>query len=133
MLAYPGTGRPLRRGSRELGIQLGPTLKIRQPEDLDGALALAVKEGAGGVLVLASPFFSSQGQRIVTLAANVRLPAIYEHRGFVEAGGLMSYGPDHRDIFRLVAVYVDKILRGAKPEDLPVEQPSELELAPIRE
>jgi putative tryptophan/tyrosine transport system substrate-binding protein len=124
----PGNWRAIEAASRQLGIRLGPTLEIRKSEELDGAFALAVKEGAGGVLVLASPFFSSQGSRIVTLAANARLPAIYEHRGFVEAGGLMSYGPDHRDIFRLVAGYVDKILRGAKPEDLPVEQPTRLEL-----
>lgn len=109
-------------------IQLAPTLKIRKLEELDGAFALAVRERADGVLVLASAFFSSQGQRIARLAASSRLPAIYEHRGFVEAGGLMSYGPDHRDIFGLVAVYVDKILRGAKPGDLPVEQPTKFEL-----
>ena len=80
------------------------------------------------MLVQASPFFSAQSQRSASLAANARLPAIYEHRGFVEAGGLMSYGPDHREIFRLVAVYVDKILRGAKPADLPAERPNTLEL-----
>jgi ABC-type uncharacterized transport system substrate-binding protein len=114
--------------SRQLGIQLVPTLKIHKPEDLDGAFARAVGERADGVLVLASPFFSSQNQRIASLAANSRLPAIYEHRGFVEAGGLISYGPDHRDIFRLVALYVDRILRGAKPADLPVEQPTKFEL-----
>jgi putative tryptophan/tyrosine transport system substrate-binding protein len=114
--------------SREVGVQLTPTIEIRKPEELDTAFPLAVRERAGGVLVLASPFFSSQSERIVTLAANARLPAIYEHRGFVEAGGLMSYGPDHRAIFRLVAEYVDKILRGAKPGDLPIEQPTGLEL-----
>jgi putative tryptophan/tyrosine transport system substrate-binding protein len=114
--------------SRQEGIQMTPTLKIRKPEELDGAFALAVKERAGGVLVLASPFFSAQGQRIVRLADAARLPAIYEHRGFVEAGGLVSYGPDHRDMFRLVAQYVDKILRGANPAELPIEQPTKFEL-----
>ena len=101
--------------SREVGVEPAPTIEIRKPQDLDTAFALAARERAGGVLVLASPFFSSQSQRIVTLAAKARLPATYEHRGFVEAGGLMSYGPDHRAIFRLVAEYVDKILRGTKP------------------
>jgi putative ABC transport system substrate-binding protein len=65
---------------------------------------------------------------MVTLAATARIPAIYEHRGFAEAGGLMSYGPNHQAIFRLLAEYVDKILRGANPGDLPVEQPTGVEL-----
>jgi putative ABC transport system substrate-binding protein len=122
-----GNWQAIEVASRQMGIQPAPMLEIRKPEELDGAFALAVRERAGGVLVLASPFFSSQRQRIASLAANTRLPAIYEHRGFVEAGGLMSYGPDHRDVFRLVALYVDKILRGAKPGDLPVEQPTKFE------
>jgi len=123
-----GNWQAVEAASRQLGIRLVPTLEIRKSEELDAAFARAVRERAGGVLVLASPFFSSQGQRIASLAANARLPAIYEHRGFVEAGGLMSYGPDHRAIFSLVADYVDKILRGAQPADLPVEQPTKFEL-----
>ena len=123
-----GNWQAIEAASRQVGIKLAPPIEIRKPEELDGAFALAVRERAGGVLVLASPFFSSQSQRIASLAANTWLPAIYEHRGFVEDGGLMSYGPDHRDMFRLVALYVDKILRGAKPTDLPVEQPTRLEL-----
>jgi putative tryptophan/tyrosine transport system substrate-binding protein len=102
-----GNWQAVEAASRQLGIRLVPTLEIRKSEELDAAFARAVRERAGGVLVLASPFFSSQGQRIASLAANARLPAIYEHRGFVEAGGLMSYGPDHRAIFSLVADYVD--------------------------
>jgi putative ABC transport system substrate-binding protein len=101
---------------------------VRKPDDLDDAFALAVKGRAGGVLVLASAFFSSQAPRIVSLAARTRLPAIYEHQGFVELGGLLSYGPSPRDMFRLIASYVDKILKGGKPADLPVEQPTKLEL-----
>jgi putative ABC transport system substrate-binding protein len=116
-------------GSRQLGIQLTPARGVRKPDDLDGAFALAVKERAGGVLVLASTHFSSQAPRIVSLAAKTRLPAIYDHQGFVEAGGLMSYGPSHRDTFRRIAGYVDRILKGAKPPDLPVEQPTKFELA----
>jgi len=123
-----GNWQAVEAASRQLGIRLVPTLEIRKSEELDAAFARAVRERAGGVLVLASPFFSSQGQRIASLAANARLPAIYEHRGFVEAGGLMSYGPDHRATFSLVADYVDKILRGAQPADLPVEQPTKFEL-----
>src|SRR5215813_3051397 len=123
-LAWPA----IEAASRQFGIQPVPVLEIRKPEELDGAFALAVGERAGGVLVWGSPFFSSQVQRMSSLAASARLPAIYEHRGFVEAGGLMSYGPDHRDMFRLVALYVDKILRGANPADLPIEQPTKFEL-----
>jgi len=104
------------------------TVQVRKSDELDSAFDVAVAQRAGGVLVVASPFFSSRGQQIATLATKTRLPAIYEHRGFVEAGGLMSYGPDHRDIFGLVALFVDKILRGAKPGDLPVEQPTKFEL-----
>ena len=115
--------------SRQLGIQLTPAQGVRKPDDLDGAFALVVKERAGGVLVLASPHFFSQAPRIVSLAAKTRLPAIYEHQGFVEAGGLMSYGPSHPDTFRRLAGYVDRILKGAKPADLPVEQPTKFELA----
>jgi putative ABC transport system substrate-binding protein len=115
--------------ARQLGIQLTPARGVRKPDDLDGVFALAVKERAGGVLVLASPHFASQAPRIVSLAAKTRFPAIYDHQGFVDAGGLMSYGPSHRDTFRRIAGYVDRILKGAKPADLPVEQPTKLELA----
>jgi putative tryptophan/tyrosine transport system substrate-binding protein len=114
---------------RQLGIQLIPARGVGKTDDLDGAFALAIRERAGGVLVLPSALFSSQTQRIVSLAAQAHLPTIYEHRDFVEPGGLMSYGPSHRDMFRRIAVYVDKILRGTKPADLPVEQPTKLELA----
>jgi putative tryptophan/tyrosine transport system substrate-binding protein len=123
-----GNWQAIEAAAREVGVQLAPTIEIRTPTELDGAFTRAVQERAGGVLVLASPFFSSRNRQLVAQAAATRLPAIYEHRGFVEAGGLMSYGPDHRAIFRLVAEYVDRILRGAKPGDLPVEQPTGLEL-----
>ena len=123
-----GNWQAIEAASRQLGIHVGHMLEIHKPEELDDAFARAVRERAGGLLVLASQFFSSQGQRIASLAANTHLPAIYEHRGFVEAGGLMSYGPHHGAIFRLVALYVDRVLRGAKPGDLPVEQPTKFEL-----
>ena len=123
-----GNWQAIEVASRVVGIQAIPTIQVRKPEDLDAAFDLAVRQRAGGVLVLASPFFSSHGRRLARLAAQTRLPAIYEHRGFAEAGGLMSYGPDHRYIFGLVASYLDKILRGARPAELPVEQPTTFEL-----
>jgi ABC-type uncharacterized transport system, periplasmic component len=124
-----GNWQSIEGAARQLGIQLTPSREVRKPDDLDGAFALAAKDRAGGVLVLASAFFSSQASRIVSLAAKTRLPAIYEHQGFVERGGLMSYGASHRDTFRRIAGYVDRILKGAKPADLPVEQPTKLDLA----
>ena len=87
------------------------------------------KDYAGTALnVLPSGLFYAHRARLVNLAAKNGLPALYEHREFVEAGGLMSYGPDLRDLNRRAATYVDKILKGAKPADLPVEQPTKFEL-----
>jgi putative ABC transport system substrate-binding protein len=78
--------------------------------------------------VLRNPAIFNQLKRIAELAIKSRLPAIYDDREFVEAGGLISYGTDHADLYRRAAVYVDKILKGAKPADLPVEQPTKFEL-----
>jgi putative ABC transport system substrate-binding protein len=86
------------------------------------------RERAGALLVLPDPTLLSHRARLHDLAAKGRLPAIYGVREHAEAGGLMSYGPDLRDNFRRAATYVDKILRGAKPADLPVEQPTTFEL-----
>jgi putative ABC transport system substrate-binding protein len=127
-LRLAGNREAIEVAARQLGMQLKPMLEVRTTEGLTGAFAQAVKEGAGGILVLPSSFFTTRIQRIVTLAARHRLPALYEHRAFVEAGGLMSYGPNRGDMFRRLAVYVDKILRGAKPADLPIEQPTKVEL-----
>jgi ABC-type uncharacterized transport system substrate-binding protein len=113
--------------SRQLGIAL-MLLSVHKTDGLDGAFGRAVKNRAGGVLVLPSAVFASEIPQIVALAAQDRLPTMYEHRAFVEAGGLMSYGPDHGDMSRRLAVYVDKILKGAKPADLPIEQPTQIEL-----
>ena len=101
---------------------------MRKADELDGTFARAVRERAGGILVLPSAFFAARITPIVGLAARSRLPAIYEHRDFVEPGSPMSYGPSHRDMFRRVAEYVDRILKGTKPADLPVEQPTKFEL-----
>ena len=122
-----GNRAAIEAATRQLRIAL-TTLSVRKTDDLDDAFGLTVKERAGGILVLPSAVFASQIPHLVTLAARNRLPAMYEHRGFIDGGGLMSYGPDHSEMFRRLAGYVDKILKGAKPAELPIEQPTKLEL-----
>ena len=107
--------------ARQLGIQLGQRLDVRTIDDVDGAFAAASKAGAGAMLTPSSSFLHAHKERVVNAAARSRLPTIYEHGDFVEAGGLMSYGPDVRGAYRGAAVYVDKVLKGAKPANLPVE------------
>jgi putative ABC transport system substrate-binding protein len=86
------------------------------------------KERAEALLVLPSPMLFGEHRRIVEFAAKSRLPAMYAAKEFVDAGGLMTYGANLADVFRRAAIYVDKILKGAKPADLPVEQPTKFEL-----
>ncbi len=112
---------------RTLGVRL-QFLEVRGPADLDQAFAEIARRRAGALTVLGSAMFFSERRRLVDLVARNRLPAVYPQREFVEAGGLMSYGPDLADLFRHAATYVDKILKGAKPGDLPVEQPTKFEL-----
>ena len=102
-------------------------LDVRGPKDIETAFQEARKGRAEAVLVLQSPVFNSQRKQIVDLAIKSRLPAIYASREFVEDGGLMSYGTSYNDLFRRAATFVDKILKGAKPADLPVEQPTKFE------
>ena len=110
-----------------LGIKL-QSLEVRGPNpDLDGAFRTATRERAGALNILTGPVFFLHRKRVVDLAAKSRLPAIYAHPEFVEDGGLMFYGPDFVDLFRRAATYVDKILKGRKPADLPVEQPMKFE------
>ena len=104
------------------------TLPVRGPDDFADAFEAAVKSGAGGLITLDDPFTIAHRTRIVNLALKYRLPAVYGVRPFADAGGLMTYGPDRVDQNRRAATYVDKILRGAKPADLPVEQPTKFEL-----
>ena len=113
--------------ARSLGVQL-QFLEARGPNEFDGAFAAMAKERVGALLVLSDGIFSSHGARVADLAAKSRLPAAYAVREIVEAGGLMSYGPSFLDLHRRAATYVDKILKGAKPADLPVEQPTKFEL-----
>jgi len=95
---------------------------------LAGAFGAATRDRAGALIVLPDPMFLTHRTRIADLAAKSRLPAIYYDRDYVEAGGLMSYGANIADMYRRAATYVDKILKGAKPADLPVEQPTKFEL-----
>ena len=99
-------------------------LGVERPEAFVGAFETAAKEGAEGLFVFANQFFARERTRIVELAARYRLPVMYEHRTFVGVGGLLSYGPNLGALYRRAAYYVDRILNGAKPADLPVEQPT---------
>ena len=102
-------------------------LDIRDPKDIETAFRAASKGRAEALLVLASPLFVLQRTQLTDLALKNRLPAIYDRREFVDDGGLMSYGTNFADMSRRAATYVDKILKGAKPADIPVEQPKKFE------
>jgi ABC-type uncharacterized transport system substrate-binding protein len=112
---------------RALGLRL-QFVEARGPADFDRAFSEMTRARAGALTVLPSNMFGSERRRLVELAAKNRLPAVYERREFVDDGGLMSYGTNFADLFRRAATYVDKILKGAKPADLPVEQPTKFEL-----
>jgi putative tryptophan/tyrosine transport system substrate-binding protein len=113
--------------ARSLRLQVRPA-EVRRPEDLEKAFASMAHEHSEALSVVPSNMFRVHRVRIVELAARHRLPASFTDRGFVEAGGLMSYGPDEKALFRQLANYVDRILKGAKPADLPIEQPTKFEL-----
>ena len=125
----PGTAQRLReieRSAEAFKVHL-QYLDIQGPKDIENAFRDARKGRADAVLVLASPILESHRTEVTDLAAKNRLPAIYHATEFVEAGGLMTYGVSITDLFRRAATYVDKILKGAKPADLPVEQPIKFE------
>ena len=113
--------------ARALGVQL-QVVEVRGPTEFDSAFSAMTRDRAGALVVLPDGIFQNERRRIATLAAKSRLPAIYAWREAVDAGGLMAYGASVPDIFRRAAVYVDKILKGTKPADLPVEQPTKFEL-----
>lgn len=113
--------------SRPLKIQLH-VLEIQSVNEFDAAFSAAKKNSAEAINVLASPILFAYRQDLVNLSAIHRLPSMYENKEFVEIGGLMSYGANLDDLYRRSATYVDKILKGAKPADLPVEQPTKFEL-----
>jgi putative tryptophan/tyrosine transport system substrate-binding protein len=130
---------PLNRVFQEISIRqlnaAGETLKIKvQPvpvqvaEDLDAAFATLVKDKPQALIILADRIFLHTRTRLMDFATQNRLPGIYAYRELVEAGGLMSYGPSYENLHRRAAVYVDKILKGAKPAELPIEQPTKFNL-----
>ena len=108
-----------------LGLQL-QVMAVREPGDFERAFT--EMRGTGAVIQLADVLFTSYQRQIVELAARNQLPVVYGTRFFVDAGGLMAYGSDLRDQYRRAATYVEKILKGAKPADLPVQQPVKLDL-----
>jgi len=113
--------------ARELGLRLH-SIEVRSPNNLDKAIEDATKARAGALAIMPDPLFAGNLKRIADLAAKSRLPSIFHLTEFVDSGGLVAYGVDRPDQFRRAATYVDKILKGAKPADLPVEQPIKFEL-----
>jgi putative ABC transport system substrate-binding protein len=121
------TWKEMQSSAKALGLQMF-SMQVSRSEQFDLAFKGAVKAGSGAVVVNLSPFINSHQRRIHQLAAENKLPAIYPRAEFVESGGLMSYGADRNEGFRRAAVMIDKILKGTKPADIPVEQPTKFEL-----
>ena len=117
----------IRSVGQELGVQV-QSLEVRSPNDIDRAFEAATKAQVGALVVAQQAPINNNQKRIVELAAKRRLPAIYSDTPWIHVGGLMSYGPSSADLYRRAAVYVDKILKGTKPADLPVQQPVKYEL-----
>jgi putative ABC transport system substrate-binding protein len=117
----------MRAAAVALGIRLVEIGVAGDPEKLVNAFQTAVRERVNAIITTTGPVIFGQRKSIIVLAANYRLPAMYPQKEFVEDGGLMSYGVDRRDNYRRAAIYADKILKGAKPADLPVEQPTTFE------
>jgi putative tryptophan/tyrosine transport system substrate-binding protein len=113
--------------ARELGLTIQPW-EVRAADDFDRVFAALNKQRPDGLYVMGSPLMAANRKRTIGFALKSRLPSVVGNRAYVDAGGLMSYGADLTDSYRLVAVYVDKILKGSKPADLPVQQPTKFEL-----
>jgi putative tryptophan/tyrosine transport system substrate-binding protein len=112
--------------AKALGLKL-LSLEVRSLDDFEGAFARAKKERAQALITTTGALINTQQRQVLDFAAKNRLPAIYHYSEFVEAGGLMTYGPNNADLFRRAADFVDKILKGTKPADMPVEQPTKFE------
>jgi putative ABC transport system substrate-binding protein len=113
--------------ARTLRVTLDPVVEVRLAEDLTGGLARIAAARPDALIVLADRFLLAHRARIVEFASARRLPGMYPYRGYVDSGGLMSYAPNDIELFRGAASYVDKILKGAKPADLPVQEPPKFE------
>jgi ABC-type uncharacterized transport system substrate-binding protein len=124
--AVPEMGE-VRAAARTLGLEVA-VFEIRRTEDIAPAFEALIKDRSEALYVVGDPLLTTNRIRLNTLALGARLPTSYANRESVEAGGLMSYGPNFPDLFRRAAEYVDKILRGAKPADIPVEQPTKFDL-----
>jgi putative tryptophan/tyrosine transport system substrate-binding protein len=125
--ALPPTAEKLEVTARKLGLTLA-SIEVQRPEDVERALGRVAEEQPGALFVVPIGALAAHMQQVIDFAARHRLPAIYPSRPFVEAGGLMSYGYDRNLLVKRAASYIDRILKGAKPADLPVEQPTKLEL-----
>jgi len=120
----PGT---MEEAARTFGLTLAPA-EVTAPDGFETAFASIRRAHVDAIVLGGGSFFWANQRKIIDLAAKEHLPAIYWDRIFAESGGLMSYGSDYADMYRRAAIYVDKILRGAKPADLPIEQPTKFEL-----
>jgi len=129
--SFPPAGPELKQyegAARSLNVELVPT-EVRSFDDLEPALRAMAERHAGAFVMVPGPvFLSEHSSQMAELLVKARLPSMFPRREFAEAGGLMSYGPSYADMFRRAAAYVDKILKGAKPADIPVEQPTKFEL-----
>ena len=112
----------IRTAAQTLALRV-QSFEVSKPDDIERAFSAIARQGTDALLVFADPFLGSQRVRVVDLAAKNRLPVMYGQSETVEAGGLPSYGPSFREFSRRAAYYVDKMLKGTKPADLPVEQP----------
>ena len=128
--SFPASGPQLKeieQAAPSLSVDVAPA-GVSGPEEFERSLQAILEQHAGAVIVLPSPVFAENLQTIAELTVKARLPAMFGRREHVDAGGLISYGTNYADMYRRAAAYVDKILKGAKPADIPVEQPTKLEL-----
>ncbi len=125
--ASPFYWKDIQLPARQLGIQLH-SLEVRGPDDFDKAFEDATRARAGALLITGDPVITTNLKRIAGLAAKSRLPSIFHWSEFADAGGLATYGPDRVDLYRRAATFVDKILKGAKPGDLPIDRATRFEL-----
>ena len=118
---------PFKAAAASFGVE-AIVAPVHDTSELESVVAAQAREPNGGLIVMPDGFLNVHRAEVISLAARYRLPAVYPYRFFAELGGLLSYGNDQRDIFRRAATYVDRILKGEKPTDLPVQAPAKFEL-----